>query len=170
MNDVEERTTRLIAECRRQEESCLYTSTSLYIWLRRSRLWQRVFIIAPIILGSLATWSVIDQPETKWLAGTCALLAGFFPAIYEALKLDVHMDEIARHAAVFKNLQDRFRQLALVTALGSFDDFQAGFEQLMKQMEQARTSSLTPPERCFKKAQGKIQSGHYSFAVDEGTK
>src|SRR5690606_405739 len=84
----------LIAECRRQEESCLYTSTTLYIWLREARLIRRVFVVTPVILGALATWSVLDQPVTewlKWLTATFALLAGLFPAVYEALKLDTHI-------------------------------------------------------------------------------
>ena len=114
------RSAALIAECRRQEESCLYTSTTLYIWLRQARLLRRVFVVAPLILGALATWSVLDQPDRRWLVwltALCALLAGLFPAVFEALKLDAEIDGIARQAASFKNLQDRFRQAATVTAL-----------------------------------------------------
>jgi hypothetical protein len=167
---MDERTQNLIAECKRQEESCLYTSTSLYIWLRSSRFWKRIFIVAPIIFGGLATWVVLDQPELKWLTALFALIAGFFPAIYEALKLDVHLDEIARHAAEYKNLQDRFRQAATITALGTHEELQAQFEQLMERMEAARTSSLTPPEWCFEKARKKIQAGHYTFSGEDATK
>ncbi len=163
------RTAELIAECQRQAESCLYTSTSLHIWLRQTRGLRRVFIVAPIVLGALATWSVLDQPEAtwlKWLTASFALLAGLIPAIYEALKLDVHIDEIARHAAEFKNLQDRFRQAANVTALGPWDDFKVEFAALMDRMDSARTASLTPPERCFEAAREKIRLGHYSFDAD----
>ena len=42
----DERTSEIVAECRRQEESCLYTSTTLYIWLRQARLSRRVFVVA----------------------------------------------------------------------------------------------------------------------------
>lgn len=125
---------------------------------------------APIVLGALATWSVLDQPEVvwlQWLTATFALLAGLFPAIYEALKLDTRIEDIARQAAVFKNLQDRFRQAAAISSKGLYEKFLASFEALMKQMESARENSITPPERCFKAAREKIRSGHYSFTADE---
>ena len=163
------RTAELVAECRRQEESCLYTSTSLYIWLRQSRALRRVFIVAPIVLGALATWSVLDQPDAtwvKWLTASFALLAGLIPAIFEALKLDVHIDEISRHAAEFKNLQDRFRQAGSVIALGPWEDFKTAFDVLMERMDTARSASLTPPERCFEAARKKIGQGHYGFEAD----
>ena len=63
-------------------------------------------------------------------------------------------------------LQDRFRQAWQITALGNFDFFQAEFNTLMDRMDTARDSSLTPPERFFKKAQKKIKSGDYDFGAD----
>lgn len=156
----------LVSECRRQEESCLYTSTSLYIWLRQARSIRRVFVVAPIIFGALATWSVLDQPNSKWLlwlTASFALLAGLFPAVFTSLELDSEVATIARQAALFKNLQDRFRQAAEIAARGSFDEFQAEFNQLMDQLDDARSTSITPPERCFRAARKKIQAGHYEF-------
>jgi len=166
---MDERASRLVAECRRQEESCLYTSTTLYIWLREARLIRRIFVVVPVVLGALATWSVLDQPERtwlRWLTATFALLAGIFLAVFEALKLDTQIDEIARQAASFKNLQDRFRQAATVTALARFDDFQAEFHALMDRMDEARATSITPPERCFEAARRKIDTGDYEFTAD----
>ena len=163
------RTEELIAECQRQEESCRYTSTSLYIWLRQARLIRKIFVCVPMVLGALATWSILKQPENellKWVIATFALLAGLFPAIFEALKLDTQIDEIKREAAAYKNLQDRFRISANVMSKEPFDDFKVDFDNLMDRMDQARLSSITPPERCFKAAQAKIQSGDYSFAAD----
>lgn len=165
----EQRTQELIAECRRQEEGCLYSSTIFYIWLRATRFWRRVFIVVPIVLGALATWSVLDQPVVpwvRWLTATFALLAGLLPAIYEALKLDVHIDEVAKQAAEFKNLQDRFRQAGRVTSLGPFEDFKKEFDALMQRLDAARSRSLTPPERYLAKARKKIEAGDYSFSVD----
>lgn len=37
----------LAEECLRQEESALYTSTALFIWLREARLWNQFFIVTP---------------------------------------------------------------------------------------------------------------------------
>lgn len=164
--DVDKKS-ELIKECKRQFESCLFTSTSLYIWLKDARLTRRVFVVAPIILSAIATWSFLENIEAKWIAATCALLAGLFPAIFEALKLDAQLDEIALHAASFKNLQDRFRQAALVTSKEPYEKFIEEFNVLMKKMEEARASSITPPEYCFKAAQNKIKEGDYDFSVDE---
>ena len=170
MGLVDPRTEALIKECRRQEESCLYTSTTLYIWLRQTRVIRRIFVVAPVVFGALATWSVLDKPEPTllvWLTASCALLAGLFPAIFEALKLDVHEVSIASQAAAFKTIQDRFRQLAAITSLGPYDTFEAEFHKAMGRMDEARAESTTPPERCFKTARKKIAAGHYCFDADE---
>jgi hypothetical protein len=159
-----------IAECRRQEESCLYTSTTLYHWLRSIRFWRSTFIAAPIILGSIGSWALlkgVQTPLATWFTAACSLLAGMFPAIFKALELDGRVSDVSHQAALFKNLQDRFRQAANFSASKPFADAQSEFDGLMKQLETARTASTTPPERFFRSAQRKIKAGHYSFAVDE---
>jgi hypothetical protein len=164
---MDERTKNLIDECRRLEESCLYTSTTLFEWLKRLRFWKAVFVVAPIILGGVAAWPLLKQQGGyQWLTGVCALLAGIAPAVYKALDFDVSLDTVAKHAHQSKILQDRFRQAWRVTALGSFDDFKREFDDLMQRVDAARSTSLTAPERFFKKAQEKIGAGHYDFTVD----
>lgn len=164
---MDDRTKNLIDECKRQEESCLYTSTALFEWLKFIRWWKIVFVVAPIILGALATWPLLSQtPGFEWFTGACALLAGFVPAVYKALDFDVSLDLITKNAQQLKILQDRFRQAWRVTGLGTPDDFKKEFDDLMARMDAARSSTLTVPERFFKKAQAKIQSGHYDFKVD----
>ena len=164
---MDERTQNLIDECKRQEESCLYTSTTLFEWLKSLRCWRVFFVVVPIILGAVATWPLLrQQADYKWLTGACALLAGLAPAVYKALNFDVSLDMITKYAHEFKILQDRFRQAWRVTALGSFDDFKKEFDNLMARMDVARSSSLIAPERFFKKARNKIQVGHYDFNVD----
>lgn len=161
------RTQNLIDECKRQEESCLYTSAALFEWLKSMRWWKKAFVVVPIILGALAAWPLlIQEADLKWFTGACALLAGVTPAVYKALDFDVSLDQIAKHAYQFKILQDRFRQTWRVSALGVFDDFKSVFDNLMSQMDTVRSSSLTAPERFFMKARAKIQSGHYDFSVD----
>lgn len=164
---MEEGIQNLIDECKRQEESCLYTSTSFFEWLKSLRKWRVFFVVAPIILGALATWQLlIKETGYEWITATCALLAGIIPAVYKALNFDVSLDVIATHAHQFKILQDRFRQAWSVTALGSADNFKKEFNDLMARMDALRSSSLTTPERFFKNAQKKIMAGHYQFAVD----
>jgi len=164
---TDERTQNMVDECKRQEESCLYTSTILFEWLKSLRLWRAAFVVAPIVLGSLATSSLLKQrADAAPIAGICAMLAGLATAVYKALGLDVSLDTVTKHAHQFKVLQDHFRQAWRVTALGPFDDFKTEFTSLMERMDAARAASLTAPERFFKKAQTKIGKGHYEFAVD----
>jgi hypothetical protein len=149
------------------EESCLYTSTTLFEWLKRLRFWRAFFVVTPIILGGVATWPLLTKQDSyKWLTGICALLAGMAPAIYKALDFDVNLNGIAQYAQLSKALQDRFRQAWRVTALGPFEDFKKEFDELMARKDAARASSLTAPERFFLQARKKIDAGHYEFAVD----
>jgi len=168
---MDERTQNLIDECRRQEESCLYTSTAFFEWLKSLRVRKMVLVVVPIILGGLATWPLLaKQDEYKWVTGVCALLAGFAPAIYKALDFDVNLNMVVKHAHQFKVLQDRFRQCWRIGGLGPFGEFKNEFDDLMKRMDDARGASLTPPERFFKAAQKKVSSGDYTFSIDEKLK
>jgi hypothetical protein len=135
--------------------------------MKSLRYWRVVFVIAPIILGGLATWPLLaKQPGWEWVTGICALLAGLTPAVYKALQWDVSLDAVAKSAHSFKMLQDRFRQASRVAALGEFEEFKSTFDALMERMDAARAGSLTAPERFFKRAQKKISGGHYDFAAD----
>jgi hypothetical protein len=158
----------IIDECKRQEESCLYTSTSLFEWLKSLRKWKVGFVVIPIILGAIATWPLLSEQCTNgWVTGICALLAGLSPAIYKALDFDVSLDTLAKHAHSYKILQDKFRQAWRITALGEPEQFKKQFDELMSEMNLARSSSLTPPDRFFKAAQEKVKTKDYQFSVDE---
>ena len=160
-------TESLVDECKRQEESCLYTSTALFEWLKYLRCWKIFFVISPIILAALAT--ALPAEADTWpgrFAAACTVLAGLAMAIYKALDLDVSLDLVAKQANQFKLLQDRFRQAWRVGALGDPAKFQAEFDARIGQMDALRSSSFPPPERFFKRAQTKVESGAYSFKVD----
>lgn len=160
----------IIKECKRQEESCLYTSTSLYCWLRSLRRWNRVLVVAPIILGGVASWNILDSYNTNpwimWGAAVAALLAGLLPTIFKTLGLDGHIDYISDQAAMYKNLQDRFRQLGNFAVHKTKEELKREFDDLMQKMEEARNKSITAPERFFKAAQKKIKGGDYTFDSD----
>jgi hypothetical protein len=154
----------LTTECKREEETCLYTATSLYIWLRRLRLWQAVFTVLPLIFGTIAGWSVlkeIDDPFAQGVTALCGLLAGLLPAVYNGLKIDGLMEQCKRLAAEYTNLRDAFRQAALISARKPLAEFESEFRPLMKRLEAARKEGVTPPEWSFTAAQKKIQGGHY---------
>lgn len=165
----DERIKALTDECRRQEESCLYTSSGLYQWQKNARFWRNFFVVAPIILGGLASSQILAGADDKWwtiAAALLALLAGFFPAIYEALGMDMRVSEIGQAAAEFTNLRDRFRQAANVNRYGTLEEFKAGFEQLMDRMDAVRKTAPALPDRYFRQAQAKIKKGDYDFGVD----
>lgn len=162
---------QLVQECKREHENCLYTSTALYELQKSVRLWRRVFVIVPLILGGLAGWTLLADasfPGATGLQSTFALLAGLLPTVYTALKLDESESVIEANASEFKNLQDRFRQAALIGSQKSFADFEAEFRELMDRMEQARCRGVVIPDRFFKRGQAKVQGGQYDFDVDLG--
>jgi hypothetical protein len=170
INVMDEINTALATEATRLSESCLYTSGSLFIWLRVLRWTKIIFTVVPLILGSLAGWKALastDVASVKILIAICSFGAGLFPAIYSALKFDDKLEQCAHLAGEFKLLEHRLRQCAKVHSLKSFAEFEKSFEGCMKRLEAAKSISLTPPEWCFKMAQRKIKKGHYDFTVDE---
>src|SRR4051794_6909809 len=100
----------LARECKRISESCLYTSTTFFMWLRFLRAIRVIFIIVPLILGAVAGGKLllgIDANSNQTAIAICALIAGVLPSIYAALQFDDELAEYARVAGEFKNLQDR---------------------------------------------------------------
>ena len=159
----------LVKECRRQEESCKYTAAGLYIWQKRAQLWKNGFIVAPIVLGGAASSQNLADGTSSFVnysAAGLALLAGFFPAIFEALGMDMRVREIGAAAGEFTNLRDRFRQLANLGAHMAFEELSPAFDQLMDRMDTARSGSPPLPESFFEKGRKKIESGDYDFEVD----
>jgi hypothetical protein len=153
-------------ECGRQSESALYTSTALFIWLREARWTNRFFIVTPVILGAASGITFFQSPQNAGWASVLAIIAGLFPAVRDALRLDIHLDQIKTLAAEYKMLQDGFRQVEKIYAPSSSKDAEARMRLLMDQLERARSHSMTIPERVFKAAQKKIDSGDYDFTVD----
>jgi hypothetical protein len=164
-----QRKLEIVKECKRQWESCLYTSTTLYEWLRCIRFHRKVYIAAPIILGGFASVAVIRESLPVAVIALIAFAAGLFPTLFEALGVQTEVDEVSRLAAEYKSLQDRFRRNAAITALTDIDKAEATLSDLMDRMDIARSSSLIPPERFFLKARERIKAGHYDFEVDGPT-
>lgn len=163
---VDARRTEIVKEALRQSESCLWTSTMLFTWLRHVRLQHTLVTLAPIVLTALAGAAFIKT----WLpAGAVAIIAFFatlIPSVAEALKIQTHVDELAKSAAEYKALQDRFRRLARITALGDLDEAAEVLAELMDRMDAVRSTSITPPNRYRESAKKQIEAGNYDFAVD----
>lgn len=81
----------------------------------------------PIIFGAVAGWDLLQGQDgfVRTLTATLALLAGLFPAIYAALKLDEHLPKAAGLAGEYKNLEILFSDLGKVGPTKVFADFEA---------------------------------------------
>jgi hypothetical protein len=160
----------LARECKRQFENCLYTATSLQIWLRSLRALKVFFAVAPIVFGSLGSWKILTDSTSgamKAIGAIGSFLGGLLSTIYSALKLDTHIAECKMAAGELTNLRDSFRQAALVSSKKPFEEFEAEVAKLRARLDKIRALGLTAPELCFKLAQRKIRSGDYHFDLDE---
>jgi hypothetical protein len=155
-------TESLISECRKAEESCLYTSLSFLIWLRHLRIIRIALNAGAVICAALAGWKALANQYEMAMA-VFALLAALLPQIQRVTGLDTTIAQIAGLAGEFKNLQDHFRRAANVTALSSFEKFETDAKSLFGRLDKARAPSVTPPEIYFWLAQRKIRKGDYEF-------
>ena len=166
---LERRREEIVKEAMRQSESCLFTSTVIYIWLRRVRIQHKAVFLLPIIITAIAGVGYFQEMAPPWMVAVVAFLATLIPSLADALDIQTHVDELKRLAAEYKSLQDRFRRLARITSLGDVDKAEEALGELMDRMDIARSSSLTPPQRYFKRARREIEGGNYDFAVDIAT-
>lgn len=160
----------LVEECQRQVENCLYTSTSLYIWIKWLRGLRAVMTVAGLLLGSLATWKVLtDSPDgwSKAAVAVFAFAAGFIPTVVRSLRLDESLSQLNTLANEFKNLQDRFRFIACFTITKGITDAEAEFRATRVLMENLRVRSTAVPEWAFRAAQKKIKTQDYQFDIDQ---
>lgn len=154
------------AECERQSESCLYTSTSIYIWLRRVRFTRFVFILTPLILSAVAGLGLTKFNFDNYVIVLLVFVASLFPALHAALKIETSIDQIAREASRYKAFQDKFRQISKISISQGTAVALKDFENCMNEFESVRATSITVPERYFKLAQKKITDGDYKFSID----
>lgn len=163
-------TARRLAEVRvealRQEENCLYTSTAMYRWLSTVRWQQRVVLVSPILLAAAASYSYSREVFPAWALALVALFATLIPSIAKALDIETQVKELKDAAGEYKNLQDRFRQLANIGSVENIDAAEARLSELMDRLDAVRAKSLVVPQRHFESAQKKIKSGDYDFTAD----
>lgn len=153
----------LVSACRDEEENCLYTSATFYIWLR----WLKGFRALLWAIGGAASLvaasHILGGDSDKRLLSAGAALAGVvLPALVRMLRLDSAIRDYADGAAKFKNLQGDFKRLAEVWSHKELPDFEREARKAFTTMNDARKPSLTPPECCFRSARRKIQKGHYT--------
>jgi hypothetical protein len=161
----------LVAECAREEESALYTSTIFYIWLRVLR-WVRgiLWFVAVVASGLAASHILRGDSGMKVFMALAALAGSLVPGIIRALKIDTDIRTYAEAAGKLKALQGEFRRARLVWSKKDFDTFEDEARKLFKQMNEVRKLSLTPPDLCYKLARRKIKAGHYTHDSDQAAK
>jgi hypothetical protein len=137
----------------RQGESVLYTSTAMYIWLREAKMWELGFDADAGDLGAAAGITFFQDPKNA-VSARPLRSTGLMPAIPNARRLDIHVDQIKSLAAEFKALRDGFRQIGRITVDEGVAEAHRRLDALMEQLGRARSYSVTILERIFKKAQG----------------
>lgn len=163
-------TDAIIQACMVQAESCQYTAAGFYAWLNDAKWINRFWNAIPIILGATASFSFL-QAEYPQVVAFLAFAAGLMPAVYEKLELKAHTEEILSQAGQYKNLENRFRHAASITALsGDTEALKVEFDALMRQMEDLRARPLVMPEKYFLIARDKIKAGHFKTDVKGGEK
>lgn len=165
MDDMSNSRDEIRIECERLEENCLYTSTTLFIWLRALRDHRKIFIFGQVVFSVMAASSAVGGYAIA--AGAFGAIAGLSPMIWDSLKMDGEVGVVEQHASLFVELRDRFRQVRLIDDAKGFEVLEAGFENAKSDLAIARKSRVTPPERFYKKAQKKIHAGDYTNEVDE---
>jgi hypothetical protein len=154
------RTKALKEECLNQFQNCGYTALTFTIWLRVLR-WVKICSLAsPVVLGALATWHIVGDTMPA-VAAVCAFVAVLIPPTFQAAKLDGSIKQYTTMAGEFTNLRDRFRQLAEISSLKPFEEFEAAVAPIIARLEKARTRALTPPHLCFLLARRQWQAGYY---------
>lgn len=152
----------LIIECETEAESCLYTSTSFHIWLRTLKAIRAVLWGIGAFAGAVSAARILGDPQGSPIVTAALALTGILaPALTRALKLDTAIDDYAKAAGVFKNLQGEFRRAANVWSKKPFPEFEKEARKTITAMDDARKPSLTPPEWSFKCAQKKVKRGDY---------
>lgn len=164
MND---KFSEIIKECEREEENCLYSSTTFYFWLKSLQRIKMFFIVTPLLLGGFSGVKILASSQLDWikyLLGIASLLAGILPSIFSALKLDLKIEQLDKAAAIYKILQGKFRRLRNIKSKDK--TFENDFNSVIVELENIKSESITPPQRFFIKAQKKIAEGDYNFNTD----
>ena len=163
------RPAEMIAECKRQLENSLYTSTQLYICKRHLEYFKLFFAVVPIVCSAAIGIEIFAEGNIWWakaIVTISAVVIAAFPSIYIALDLDKRIQSVRDSATEFKNLQDRFRIATNITSQKDIAEFEQEFQVLIADMHAAREKCITPPEYTFKWAQKKINAGDYDFDAD----
>ncbi len=159
----------LAKEAQRQFDNCLYSAATFNLWLSTLRFIRVVMRGAPVVLGALASWSILtssDVPGAKTFVAVAAFLAGLLPALESALKIDEAIAALVPAAAEYTILRDAFRKAAVVSSKKPFADFESEYQALVDRHSQVRSLSLTAPWPMFSIARWKIKKGDYSFDID----
>ncbi len=153
----------LITECAEQSGNTVYTSTEFYIYLRFLRFWRGLLWILAVVASSIAASSAVSDLGIPSVVVAGLTLAGvLLPGVIKALKIEEAIDAYAVQAGLFKNAEGALRRAANVWSNKTMEEFEAEARTAIALLDEARLTSLTPPEWAFKLAQWKIGKGDYT--------
>ena len=159
---LSEASAALIRECKREEENCLYTSTTFFILVRYLRYVRGALWIGAVAGSAVAASHIVRGDPSYQILMAAVIL----PGIGRAVHIDATIRNYADAAAAFKNLQGEFRRAAQVWSLKSYPEFESDARKLFRLMNDTRKPSLTPPEFCFRLSRWKIKRGNYEHEED----
>jgi hypothetical protein len=90
----------LIAECEREEESCLYTSTSFYVWLRTLKMIRAALWVFGAV-GSIVSANSILRGQQGYpiILASLAIAGVLMPGLIKAVQLDTAIRDYAGAAS-----------------------------------------------------------------------
>ena len=72
----------LVRECEREEENCLYTSTSFFIWVRCLRFVRGAIWVGAVVASAVAASHILrGDPSYRILMAAAALGAVILPGV-----------------------------------------------------------------------------------------
>lgn len=149
-------------ECAEQSRNALYTSTTFYIWLRWLRRFRAAIWIAAVAAsGAAASTALSKYLGLEVLVAGLALLGVILPGVIKALKIDDTISAYEDVVARYKIVEGALRRAANIWSHKPFAEFEVDARRALSDLDDARRTSLTPPEWCFRSAHKKVKSGDY---------
>ena len=90
-----------------------------------------------------------------------ALLGVILPGVIKAVRLDETISAYEAAAAHYKVVEGELRRAAVIWSNKPSVEFEQEARNALTSLDNARASSMTPPEWCFRAAQKKVKSGDY---------
>lgn len=170
---MEERRQRLIAECKRIQENCLYNATSHFTAAGVTGWAQTVIGAVPIVLGGIGSWKFLSDPtlaspKQVYIASVLSLLAGIAGSLLSFWDLAKSRLSHFSAGSKYKSLENDARRAWQVYGPAEEVDFlQKRVEDVAKRYDQLGEASELSGDIMFLIARWKIGKRIFANEVDQ---